>query len=318
MLEYHRLLNKVLTDGKFRGDRTGTGTYSVFGEQARYDLSKGFPLLTTKKMFMKGITHELLWFIAGDTNNKTLKDKGVNIWNEWATAEQCAKFGRVEDDLGPIYGHLWRNFGGSYNNDEVAGVDQLKWVINEIRTNPNSRRLIVSGWDPKEQNNVALPPCHTLFQFYVEDMTREQRLALFGEGWDVPKALEEWSTIALDVDVGLDMHYIPRRRLNCQLYQRSADLFLGVPFNIASYALLTHMIAQICGLAVGDFVHSFGDLHLYSNHLDQAKEQLARTPTKLPNIELNWKIKEIEDFKFEDIKLVGYESAAPIKAPIAI
>ncbi|MGH7328777.1 MAG: thymidylate synthase, partial [Polyangiaceae bacterium] len=232
MQAYLDLLRRILDEGRDRHDRTGTGTRGIFGHQMRFDLRRGFPLTTTKKLHTKSIFEELLWFLSGSTNVKPLQDRGVRIWNEWATAEQCARFGRKEGDLGPVYGHQWRNFGatksedGSYAED---GVDQIKRVLSTIRENPASRRLIVTGWNPKEAEEVALPPCHTLFQFYVQD----------GE-------------------------------LSCQLYQRSGDVFLGVPFNIASYALLTAMIAHVSNLKVGDFVHTLGDAHLYKNHLDQA------------------------------------------------
>lgn len=223
---------------------------------------------------------ELLWFLKGDTNVQYLKDNKVSIWDEWATAEQTARFGRPEGELGPVYGHQWRNFGASKNADNSYnqdGFDQIKWLINEIKTNPNSRRLIVSGWNPNEAGQVALPPCHTLFQFFVHN-----------------------------------------GKLSCQLYQRSADVFLGVPFNIASYALLTHMIAQVCDLEVGDFVWTGGDTHLYSNHFEQAQLQLSREPLGLCQLKLNPEIKDLFDFKFEDIEIVGYESHPGIKAPVAV
>ena len=243
MKQYLELLTRILETGGDKGDRTGTGTRSVFGYQMRFDLSAGFPLLTTKKVHMKSIIHELLWFLKGDTCVDYLQANGVSIWDEWATAEQTARFGRPAGELGPIYGHQWRNFGASKNADgayNADGFDQITWLINEIKTNPNSRRLIVSGWNPAEAGQVALPPCHTLFQFFVID-----------------------------------------GKLSCQLYQRSADVFLGVPFNIASYALLTHMIAQVCELDVGEFIWTGGDTHLYSNHFEQAKLQLSREPLPL-------------------------------------
>ncbi len=280
MKQYLDLLQHVLDHGTKKSDRTGTGTLSVFGYQMRFDLSAGFPLLTTKKLHTRSIFHELLWFLKGETNVQYLKDNGVTIWDEWATTEQCARFGRSEGDMGPIYGHQWRNFGatknpdGSYKND---GVDQISVLIETIKKNPSSRRLIVSGWNPKEADQVALPPCHTLFQFFVVD-----------------------------------------GKLSCQLYQRSADIFLGVPFNIASYALLTHMIAQVTGLEVGDFVHTIGDAHLYLNHLEQAKLQLSRTPKKLPTLKLNPERKSIFDFVYEDFVIEGYEPEPGIKAPIAV
>ena len=277
---YLDLIRYVRDHGTEKGDRTGTGTRSHFGAQLRFDLQEGFPLLTTKKVHMKSITYELFWFLKGDTNVKYLQDNKVRIWNEWSTAEQTARFGRPEAELGPIYGHQWRNYGatkaedGSYNQD---GVDQITEVIEQIKNNPNSRRLIVSGWNPAEATQVALPPCHTLFQFFVAD-----------------------------------------GKLSCQLYQRSADVFLGVPFNIASYALLTHMIAQVCELEVGDFVWTGGDTHLYSNHFEQAQLQLSREPLGLCQLKLNPEIKNLFDFKFEDIEIIGYESHPGIKAPVAV
>ena len=277
---YLDLLKKLVTEGKVRKDRTGVGTRSLFGYQLRFDLREGFPLLTTKKVHLKSILHELLWFVRGETHVKPLQDVGVSIWDEWATAEQTAKFGRAAGDLGPVYGHQWRNFGatlradGSYATD---GVDQLKRVMNELRERPMSRRLIVSGWNPEEADQVALPPCHTMFQFYVAD----------GE-------------------------------LSCHLYQRSADFFLGVPFNIASYALLTMMVAQVSGLKVGDFVQSFGDVHVYLNHLEQAAEQLSRTPRPLPTMSINPERKSLFDFRFDDFTLQGYDPLPAIKAPVAI
>ncbi len=280
MRTYLDLLQHILDNGGDKGDRTGTGTRSVFGHQMRFDLSKGFPLLTTKKVHFRSIVIELLWFLKGDTNVQYLKDNKVTIWDEWATAEQTARFGRPEGELGPVYGHQWRNFGATQNDDgsyQQNGFDQIQWLINEIKTNPNSRRLIVSGWNPNEAGKVALPPCHTLFQFFVQD-----------------------------------------NKLSCQLYQRSADVFLGVPFNIASYALLTHMIAQVCGLGVGDFVWTGGDTHLYANHFEQAKLQLSRDPLPLCQLKLNPEITDIFDFKFEDIEIVGYESHPAIKAPVAV
>lgn len=280
MKQYLDLLQHVLDHGSKKDDRTGTGTLSVFGYQMRFDLNAGFPLLTTKKLHTRSIFHELLWFLKGETNVQYLKDNGVTIWDEWATSEQCARFGRGEGDMGPIYGHQWRNFGATKNSDGTYkndGVDQISVLIETIKKNPSSRRLIVSGWNPKEADQVALPPCHTLFQFFV------------AEG-----------------------------KLSCQLYQRSADIFLGVPFNIASYALLTHMIAQVTGLKVGDFVHTIGDAHLYLNHLEQAKLQLSRTPKKLPTLKLLGDRKSIFDFVYEDFVIEGYEPEPGIKAPIAV
>ena len=280
MKQYLELLTRILETGGDKGDRTGTGTRSVFGHQMRFDLSAGFPLLTTKKVHMKSIIHELLWFLKGDTCVDYLQANGVSIWDEWATAEQTARFGRAEGELGPVYGHQWRNFGASKNADgtyNADGFDQITWLINEIKTNPNSRRLIVSGWNPAEAGQVALPPCHTLFQFFVID-----------------------------------------GKLSCQLYQRSADVFLGVPFNIASYALLTHMIAQVCELDVGEFIWTGGDTHLYSNHFEQAKLQLSREPLPLCQLKLNPDIKDIFDFGFDDITIENYQSHPAIKAAVAV
>jgi thymidylate synthase len=280
MRAYLDLLRLVLDHGKPRSDRTGVGTRGVFGHQMRFELADGFPLLTTKKLHTKSIIHELLWFISGRTDNQYLTERGVTIWNEWAGAEQCARFGRAEGDLGPIYGHQWRNFGatpapaGGYARD---GVDQLAWVLEEIKRNPDSRRLIVSGWNPREASQVALPPCHTLFQFHVQDGS-----------------------------------------LSCQLYQRSADIFLGVPFNIASYALLTCLVAQVLGLRPGTFVHSLGDAHLYANHVEQARLQLQREPRPLPRLELAPDLDDLFAVRFEDIAITGYEPHPAIKAAVAV
>ena len=280
MRQYHDLLNRILTEGRDRGDRTGTGTRGVFGHQMRFDLRHSFPLVTTKKLHTRSIINELVWFIQGRTDNQWLLDHGVTIWNEWATVEQCARFGRTEGDLGPVYGHPWRNDGatplpdGTYAKD---GVDQLRWVLDEIRRNPSSRRLIVTGWNPKEQAQVALPPCHTLFQFYVQD----------GE-------------------------------LSCQLYQRSADVFLGVPFNIASYSLLTCLMAQVCGLKPGDFVHTLGDAHLYANHLDLARLQLSRELRPQPLLTLNPELSDLFAFALADVTITGYDPHPGIKAPVAV
>ena len=267
MRQYHDLLRLVLEKGQPRADRTGTGTLSIFGAQTRFDLrpsGPGFPLLTTKKLHIKSIIYELLWFLRGDTNIRYLNEHGVTIWDEWADKN---------GDLGRVYGAQWRDWQGANS----ARVDQIENVIAEIKKNPDSRRLIVAAWNPAETEQMALPPCHVLFQFYVQN----------GE-------------------------------LSCQLYQRSADLFLGVPFNIASYALLTMMIAQVVDLTPGDFVHTFGDLHLYQNHLEQAREQLTRECRSLPRMKLNSRIKNIGDFKFEDFELVGYDPHPSIKAPIAV
>jgi len=264
MKQYQDLMRHVLEHGAVKEDRTGTGTRSVFGYQMRFDLSEGFPVTTTKKLHLKSIIHELLWFLDGDTNIKYLNDNGVRIWNEWADDK---------GELGPVYGHQWR----SWPTQNGETVDQITQVVEQIKNTPDSRRLIVSAWNVGEVNKMALPPCHSLFQFYVAD-----------------------------------------GKLSCQLYQRSADIFLGVPFNIASYSLLTMMMAQVCGLEAGDFVHTFGDAHLYSNHLEQTKEQLARTPKALPRMNINPDVTSIFDFKFEDFELVDYEADPNIKAPIAV
>ncbi len=264
MKQYHQLMKHVLEHGVKKEDRTGTGTISVFGHQARYNLAEGFPLVTTKKLHLKSIIHELLWFLQGETNIKYLKDNGVSIWNEWADEE---------GNLGPVYGSQWRSWQGA--NGET--VDQITAVVNQIKKNPDSRRLIVSAWNVAEIDKMALPPCHAFFQFYV------------AEG-----------------------------RLSCQLYQRSADIFLGVPFNIASYALLTMMMAQVCDLQYGDFVHTMGDAHLYTNHIEQANLQLTREFKPLPRMEINPNVKSIFDFKFEDFSLTGYDPHPHIKAPVAI
>ena len=264
MRAYLDLLRLVLEEGKNKSDRTGTGTTSVFGAQARFSLRNGFPLLTTKKVHLKSILHELLWFLRGETNVRSLQEVGVSIWNEWADAD---------GNLGRVYGAQWCD----WRTPDGRAINQIDQVIEQIRSNPDSRRLIVSAWNPGEIETMKLPPCHILFQFYVQD----------GE-------------------------------LSCQLYQRSADLFLGVPFNIASYALLTIMVAQVCGLRPGDFVHTFGDLHLYSNHMEQVREQLSREPRALPTMTLNPAVKSIHDFRFEDFTLSGYDPHPAIKAPVAV
>ena len=280
MQPYLDLLRRILDEGRDREDRTGTGTRAVFGHQMRFDLREGFPLLTTKKLHVKSIFHELLWFLRGETHVASLQAAGVRIWDEWATPEQTARFGRAAGDLGPIYGHQWRNFGatrladGTYASD---GVDQIARLLQQIRDNPSSRRLLVTGWNPREADEVALPPCHTLFQLYVQD----------GE-------------------------------LSCQLYQRSGDVFLGVPFNIASYALLTRMIAHVTDLRPGDFVHTLGDAHLYKNHLDQARLQLERAPRPLPRLHLRPEARSLFAFQIEDITLEGYDPHPHIKAEVSI
>lgn len=277
MRTYHDLLTHILEFGHRKDDRTGTGTLSVFGYQMRFPLSAGFPLLTTKKVHFKSVVHELLWFLKGDTNIKYLKDNGVSIWDEWADKD---------GNLGPVYGHQWRNFAGKKTGEtwrgttlqqDLPGVDQISDLISQIKKNPDSRRLIVSAWNPVDVPQMALPPCHSLFQFYVAGGA-----------------------------------------LSCQLYQRSADVFLGVPFNIASYALLTHMVAQVCDLKVGDFIHTLGDAHLYTNHIEQARLQLSRDFRALPQLKLNPEIKDLFAFTYEDISLEGYDPHPAIKAPVAV
>ncbi|MFO1321641.1 MAG: thymidylate synthase [Burkholderiales bacterium] len=264
MEPYLDLMRRVLDTGTRKSDRTGTGTLSLFGAQLRFDLSEGFPLVTTKKLHLKSIVHELLWFLKGETNVRYLKENGVSIWDEWADEH---------GELGPVYGHQWR----SWPTPDGGHIDQISQVVADIRGNPDSRRLIVSAWNPADIPRMALAPCHALFQFYVAD-----------------------------------------RRLSCQLYQRSADIFLGVPFNIASYALLTLMVAQACDLAPGEFVHTFGDVHLYLNHLDQAREQLSRAPRPLPVMRLAPSVKDVFGFRYEDFELVGYDPHPHIKAPVAV
>ncbi|MDT8347012.1 MAG: thymidylate synthase [Flavobacteriaceae bacterium] len=274
MQAYHDLLQRILNEGIAKSDRTGTGTLSLFGHQMRFDLREGFPLVTTKKVHLKSIIYELLWFLKGDTNIKYLQENGVRIWNEWADEN---------GDLGPVYGHQWRNW-----NSE--GIDQIKQVLHSIKHNPDSRRMIVSAWNPSvmpdtsksfsenvSNGKAALPPCHAFFQFYVTDA-----------------------------------------KLSCQLYQRSADVFLGVPFNIASYALLTMMMAQVCDLLPGDFVHTFGDVHIYTNHFEQVNEQLQRTPRALPQMKLNPTVKDLFAFNYEDFELLNYDPYPAIKAPVAV
>lgn len=271
MKQYLDLLRHVMSNGQDKSDRTGTGTRSVFGYQMRFDLSDGFPMVTTKKLYTRAIVHELLWFLKGDTNIAYLKDNNVGIWDEWAD---------INGNLGPVYGKQWR----SWTNRDGETIDQISWLVNEIKTNPDSRRLIVSAWNVGELSDMALMPCHCLFQFYVSP----------------PKSPGQKS------------------RLSCQLYQRSADIFLGVPFNIASYALLTHMLAQVCDLDVGEFVHSFGDAHIYSNHFGQVELQLSRDSLPLPTLSLNPSVKDIFDFKFEDISILNYQSHPAIKADVSV
>jgi thymidylate synthase len=264
MQQYHDLIKRVLKEGVDKSDRTGTGTRSVFGHQMRFDLSEGFPLVTTKKLHLRSIIHELLWFLQGDTNIRYLKENKVRIWDEWADEN---------GELGPVYGHQWR----SWPTPNGGSIDQISKVVEQIKTNPNSRRLIVSAWNVADVDNMALPPCHTFFQFYVAN-----------------------------------------GKLSCQLYQRSADIFLGVPFNIASYALLTMMMAQVCNLEYGDFVHTFGDAHIYSNHMDQVKLQISREPRPLPTMNLNPNVTDIFGFTFDDFTLDGYDPHPHIKGEVAV
>jgi thymidylate synthase len=264
MKQYHDLLKHILDNGAQKHDRTGTGTISVFGYQLRFDLREGFPLVTTKKVHMKSIVHELLWFLKGETNIAYLREHGVNIWNEWADEK---------GELGPVYGKQWRSWEGA----DGKVIDQVSWLVDEIKKNPDSRRLIISAWNVADLPKMALMPCHSLFQFYVAN-----------------------------------------GKLSCQLYQRSADVFLGVPFNIASYALLTLMIAQVCGLEAGDFIHSFGDVHVYNNHIEQVKLQLSREPYPLPTMKLNSSVDDLFSFRYEDFELQDYQCHPGIKAPVAV
>jgi thymidylate synthase len=293
MKQYHDLLKSILANGTEHQDRTGVGTISHFGFQTRFDLRAGFPIVTTKKIPFRWVAEELFWFLSGDTNEANLRAKGVDIWAEWADEEHTQRFGREPGDLGPVYGYLWRSFGGHYPTRD--GLDQLAKLIDEIHSDPNSRRLIVTGWDPRYADHVDLPPCHTLFQFKVE----ERKNALPDGRASAPL-------------------------LHSQLYQRSADAFLGVPFNISSYALLTHLVAHVCELEVGEFIYTLGDYHIYKNHLDQVEELLAREPLPLPRL----KIKDNEDrlrgldgllnIRYEHLNLIGYESHAKIAAPVAV
>ncbi|MBX7172601.1 MAG: thymidylate synthase [Pyrinomonadaceae bacterium] len=281
MKQYQELLKHILEKGTRHEDRTGVGTISTFGYQTRFDLREGFPIVTTKRVPFRWVAEESFWFLSGDTNEKNLQARGVDIWAEWADEAHTSRFGREEGDLGPVYGYLWRSFGGDY--PEKNGFDQISDLIQQIENNPNSRRLIVSGWNPPQAVQVDLPPCHTLFHFKVEN----------------------------------------EKVLHCQLYQRSADAFLGVPFNISSYALLTQMVAHVCGLQVGEFIHTFGDLHIYSNHLEQVEELLKREPLPLPKLEFvnaeNLKgLDGLLNFKYENLNLIGYQSHGKISAPVAV
>jgi len=282
MKQYHDLLKSILAQGHEHHDRTGVGTVSHFGYQTRFDPRDGFPIVTTKKIPFRWIAEELFWFLSGDTNEANLRARGVDIWAEWADEEHTRRFDREAGDLGPVYGYLWRSFGGDY--PQRNGVDQIAKLIHEIERNPNSRRLLVSGWDPRQADKVDLPPCHTLFQFKVED----------------------------------------RRILHCQLYQRSADAFLGVPFNISSYALLMHMVGHVCGLEVGEFIYTLGDYHIYQNHLEQVNELLSRKPYPLPKLEILDQAAPLRGLegllamRYENLKLVGYQSHGKIAAVVAV
>lgn len=281
MKQYHDILRHILANGTRHQDRTGTGTISTFGYQTRFDLREGFPIVTTKRVPFRWVAEELFWFLSGDTNEQNLRARGVDIWKEWADEAHTSRFGRTEGDLGPVYGYLWRSFGGDY--PERNGFDQIKDLIEQIKINPNSRRLIVSGWNPEQAVEVDLPPCHTFWHLKVEN----------------------------------------EKTLHCQLYQRSADAFLGVPFNISSYALLTHLIAHVCDLEAGDFIHTFGDLHIYLNHLEQVEEILQREPFELPKLDIvnAEELKGLEgllNFRFENLNLVGYRSHKKIAAPVAV
>jgi thymidylate synthase len=282
MKQYHDILKSILEHGTRHEDRTGVGTISHFGHQTRFDLRKGFPIVTTKRVPFRWIVEELFWFLSGDTNEASLRARGVDIWKEWADIEHTSRFGREEGDLGPVYGYLWRSFGGNYPARD--GVDQIARLIEDLQRNLNSRRLIVTGWDPRVADRVDLPPCHTLFQFKVE---RE-------------------------------------RLLHCQLYQRSADAFLGVPFNISSYALLTHLIAHVCGLEAGEFVYTLGDYHIYKNHLAQVEELLSREPLPLPRLEIKDEgnalrgLEGLLSFRYDQLNLIDYKSHGKIEAPVAV
>jgi len=282
MKQYHDLLRSILKDGKEHKDRTGVGTISHFGYQTRFDLREGFPIVTTKRVPFRWVAEELFWFLSGDTNEANLRAKGVDIWAEWSDEEHTRRFGREAGDLGPVYGYLWRSFGGTY--PARNGTDQIASLINNIKTNPDSRRLIVTGWDPQQADKVDLPPCHTLFQFKVEN----------------------------------------RSVLHCQLYQRSADAFLGVPFNISSYALLMHLVAHVCELSVGEFIYTLGDYHIYQNHLEQVHELLSREPLPLPELKIvdqNARLRGLNGllaFNYEHVNLMGYKSHGKIAAPVAV
>jgi thymidylate synthase len=305
MKQYHDILRSILERGTEHEDRTGVGTISHFGFQTRFNLRDGFPIVTTKKVPFRWIAEELFWFLAGDTNEANLRARGVDIWKEWADEEHTRRFGREPGDLGPIYGYLWRSFGGHYPKRD--GMDQIARLIDEIERNPNSRRLIVSGWDPRECDNVDLPPCHTVFQFKVE-----QRRAL---------PIDHPTRAAC---AGTPVGRASAPLLHCQLYQRSADAFLGVPFNISSYALLTHLVAHVCGLEVGEFIYTLGDYHIYQNHLDQVNQLLSREPRPLPRLEIKDEADRLRGLegllgvRYENLHLIGYDAHAKIAGQVAV
>jgi thymidylate synthase len=303
MKQYLQLLERVIDHGTYKDDRTNTGTYSVFGAQLRFDLSGGlFPLVTTKQVHLKSVIHELLWFLKGDTNVRYLQNNGVKIWDAWADEN---------GDLGPVYGAQWR----SWPNAEGGYIDQIAELIQTLKTNPDSRRMLVSAWNPTDVDDMALPPCHCLFQFYTVELTLAERVELHKQrGHTLLGAVDNKRFLA---EV-LDKLEIPTRRLSCQLYQRSADLFLGVPFNIASYALLTQMVAQVCNMAVGEFIWTGGDCHIYSNHVQQVREQLERETLPLPQMYLLNRGQSIDGFEYSDFVLSNYLSHPPIKAPVAV
>jgi len=365
--EYFRLIDLIINKGRVKKNRTGTDTIGVFGEQAKFKVDMdAFPILTTKKVWFKGIFHELLWFIKGDTNIKYLVDNGVHIWDEWAYTKyknvsdanksrhisnipgyEDYKDSHWEDisqqefvrrikevphfyerwgDLGEgTYGGMWRSFpywDGSWiiSKEDVTHVDQLQKIIDKLKSNPDGRRMIVSAWHPYWIDHCALPPCHCLFHFNTEELTLDERLQIFSKGWDVLEARKQWASgsVKIDEHEALDEHCIPRRRLNCLLYQRSCDTFLGVPFNITSYCLLTAMIAHCVGMDPGVFTHTYGDLHIYSNHLEQIKEQMTRNSMVLPKLWINPNVRDLFSLKYEDIKLVDYQSHPAIKGEVAV
>lgn len=316
MKQYLNLMNHVRQNGTYKEDRTGTGTYSVFGHQMRFNLAEGFPLVTTKRCHLKSIIHELLWFLQGDTNIRYLKENGVRIWDEWADEH---------GDLGPVYGYQWRNWPAP----DGESIDQITNLIELLKKNPDSRRAMVSAWNPAFVDQMALPPCHALFQFYSSKLTRQEREKIIQPGWDGHHSEYSAWLMNLDedvkgdelgrmIDAKLDELGVPSRRLSCQLYQRSADIFLGVPFNIASYALLTMMVAQVTNMVPGEFIWTGGDCHLYSNHLEQADLQLTRDPLALPHMKLNPAVKDIFGFTIDDFTLIGYDAHPHIKAEVAV